>query len=405
MLYDAGNSAYGTIIVTAYYILYFKNVVVGDPHQGDFFWGLAVGLSMLALAILAPLLGGMADEGGARKWIFGFLTWLCVISTAGLAGIGPGMILSGSLLFALSLFAYEGAIIFYDSFLRDISPAHKIGKISGSGFAVGYAGGVLSLAFAYPFLQGEEGTVWSTWPVFLAALQFLILALPALIFLPGSTPAPGRRLWVLLGQGKKRALKTLKQVRKFPDLCRLLIAFFLYYNGIATVISFAAAFAHDTYGFSPSETMIVILFSNTIAIPGAILGGRLTDQWGGRKTILLSLLLWILAIVLLLSLTAQFWFYVIGGLVGIGLGTTQGATRALYAQFVPPGQEAQLFSFRGICGKFSAVLGPILFGAVSYLTHSQRWAASVLLLFFIAGFVMIYTVKEERGWKQGRWSP
>lgn len=406
ILYDAGNSAFGTIIVTAYFILYFKNVIVADPHRGDFLWGISNAVAMLILSLASPVLGALADAYGFRKKCLIGFTLICIFSTTFLSCLGPGSIAQAMLLFILALVGYEGGIIFYDSFLSQVSQKNNIGKISGYGFAAGYLGGVVSLLVSLPFIkntQGESGS-WSVWPFYLVAIQFLLLSLPAFALLhdyplkktEGSLPFKKA-----LTKACSHLIELLRSLREYLDLLLLLIAYFLYFNAIITVITFAASFAHDTLGFSAKGILLITLLANSVAVPGAIFGGWLCDRIGGRNTILLTIVLWGI-IVLAIALTqSKALFVALSGFVGIGLGATQGATRALYARFVPKGKEGKLFSLKGICGKFSGVIGPFLFGSISYLTSNQRWAAASLLIFFIAGFLVVYCIDERRGIAKG----
>lgn len=401
VLYDGANSAYSTIMVTAYYVLYFKSVVVGDPHKGDFLWGLSIAIAMAVLAFSSPLLGAIADVGGHRRKLMAVFTLLCVVCTLILANIGAGAVAAVMLFFILAEIGFEGGSIFYDSFVSQISHRSNVGRISGYGFAVGYAGGILSLLLALPFLRS-----WSTWPLVLTAGQFFLLSLPALLLLRdrpsdrGQTPA--LRDQVRLGFTNLRSV--LAKRKEHPDLFRLLLSYLIFYDGIATVISFAAAYAFDTFGFTTSQIIWVMILSNTLAVPGALAGGWLCDRIGGRNTILATLALWMVTIVSVALTHSKPIFFLLTGLVGIGLGSTQGATRALYAHLVPKGNEGQFFALKGICGKFASILGPIMFGLISYLTKNQRLAAASLLVFFVVGFALVATIDEQRGKRSGAWS-
>lgn len=350
---------------------------------------------MLFLAFLSPILGAIADIGGHRRLFFRLFTLLGIVSTLSLTAFGPGMVVPAMIAFILSEIGYEGGCIFYDSFVTSVSKSENIGRISGYGFAAGYAGGILSLLISLPFIKSGD---WSHWPIWIAGTQFLVLGLPAL-FLLRDSPTKTDKLpkKEQIRQGLSRLLRVWAERKKYPDLFRLLLSFLIYFNGIATVFSFAAAFAFDTLGFSTKEIIWLILVSNIVAIPGALLGGWLCDRIGGRRTILITLLLWITTVTGVVFVDSKLLFYVLAGLLGVGLGSTQGATRALYAEFVPEGDEGQYFGLKGICGKFAAVGGPFLFGWVSYVTKNQRIAVASLLLFFIVGFFLVLGIDEGRG--------
>jgi UMF1 family MFS transporter len=399
ILFDGANSAFGTIIVTAYFVLYFKSVVVGDPHRGDFLWGLSVGGSMAVLVLLSPFLGAIADAGALRRSLLRFLTFLSVVGTLLLIGVGAGQVALAMGLFILANIGYEGGIIFYDSFLSQISTRANVGRISGYGFAVGYGGGIVALLLSIPFLKAGASSEWSRWPFVITAVQFGLLALPALFLLRDDPPSAGTGPdWIPRIRASLTNLKTaVASLPRHPDLLRVLVAYLFFNDGIATVISFAASFAQTTLNFEARDNLVLILLSNVVAVPGAFLAGQLADRIGSKRTILLSLVLWVAVVLSIAACNSRPLFYGLACLVGVGLGSTQSVTRALYSQLVPRGEEGTYFSFKGLCGKFSAITGPILFGSISYVTHSQRLAALSLVVFFVVGFVAILTVDEERG--------
>ena len=400
ILYDAANSAFGSIVVTAYYILYFKSQVVGDIHRGDYLWGKMVGLSMLFLALISPVLGAIADHGRFRKKFLLFFTVLSIGSTIGLIACSPGSLGGSILFFCLALIGYEAGITFYDSFLPDVSTDQNVGKISGWGFGVGYVGGILSIALSYPFIAGKDAS-WTLVPLWIVVGQFALLSLPIFFYLResgNSSPnSAGVSLASSVREGVRSFLGTVSDLRHYPELGLFLLSYLFFYDGLATVISFGGTFAKDTLGFETKEIFLVFILSNVIAVPGSFLGGFLTDRIGGKKTVLWTLVGWILTILALAFSQSKAAFYVVITLVGLGLGSTQGAARALFAQMVPKDQEARFFALKGLCGKAGTVMGPIVFGAVSYATSNQRFAASALLFFFIVGFALLWRVDEARG--------
>ena len=401
ILFDVGNSAFGTIIVTAYFILYFKKIIVGDPSKGDFLWGLAIGLSMFSLAISAPFIGSFADLRNKRAFILRCFTILCLLATSCLLFSGPGSISLSILCFMVALFGYEGGFIFYDSFLQDVAPGKEAGKMSGYGFAAGYVGGILSLLLSAKFLSyASETGQWSLWPVGLVCLQFGLFAFPFLYLAqdPIKEIKPNHHTHIFQ-QAIKNLGENIRTLKDSKDLLLLLIAFLLYYDGVITLISFGASFAHDSFGFTPKQILIITLLANLLAIPGAISGGWMTEKIGGKPTIISSICLW-MGTILLAGLThSAKLFYVVILCAGFGLGHIQSATRALFSQFVPKHKEGQFFAFRGICGKFSSMVGPMLFGFISYATQNQRYAVLCLLIFFVLGLVLVIKIDEKRGLK------
>lgn len=395
ILYDSANSAFGSIVVTAYYILYFKNVVIGEAHRGDFVWGKMVGLSMLLLALLSPVLGAIADRGRYRKELLVGFTLLAIAATAGLALAPPSIPALSIAFFCLALIGYEAGITFYDSFLHDVSSGRAMGRVSGLGFGFGYLGGIVSIAVSYPFIARGD---WSLAPLWIVVAQFTLLSLPCFFFVREPADAkPALPLRDNVREGLRDFCGTLADLKHYPELALFLVAYLFFYDGLATVISFGGAFAKDTLGFETKEIFLVFILSNVVAVPGSFLGGWLTDRIGGKKTILATLVLWMATILALALSQSKAAFYVVTSLVGIGLGSTQGAARAFFAAMVPKEREARFFALKGLCGRAGTVLGPIVFGAVSYFTANQRLAALTLLFFFAVGFVLVLRVDDARG--------
>lgn len=407
IIYDMGNSAYASVMITAYFILYFKSAIVKDVYKGDLIWGKMIGGSMLFLALITPALGAIADQGHLRKKLLIIFSFISILATAALALLPSSSVALSIVLFCISIIGYEAAITFYDSFLGEVSHPGNIGKISGLGFALGYLGGLLSIAMAYPFIASSaQGTHWSMAPLWIAVIQFFVCTLPAVFLLQEkpSTLNHGKILSLKqsVANGFTKLFSTLSELKKYRDLSMFLLGYLFFYDGIATVISFGGTFAKDTLGFKTTEVFLVFILSNLVAVPGSFIGGTLSDRFGAKKTILSTLIIWILTILALSQTQTKLQLYLVSCMVGLGLGSTQGAARSLYAQFIPKDEEARFFALKGLCGKAGTVLGPMVFGWVSYLTSNQRLAALSLIAFFILGFIFVWRVDENRGKSMGK---
>jgi MFS transporter, UMF1 family len=401
ILFDFGNSAFTTVIVTAFYVLYFKSVVMQGSARGDFYWGLNVTASMFLIGFSAPILGAIADYSSVRKRFMIFFALLAIIFTALLSKVGPGSAFLGSLFFIVANIGFEGSVLFNDSFLPQISSVENRGRISGWGWGIGYIGGILSLVAILPFVKGGFGSdnlgniKYAFW---LVAAQYLIFCLPAFIFLKdyerkSVTLSPKG----YLKEGFGRVFSTLKEIKKYRDLFLLVIAFFIYNDGICTVIVFASSFANDTLHFTIKENLTFLIIINVVAAIGAISFGYIIDRVGAKKPILATLVLWIIALIATLFVETKSSFYIVGVLVGIALGSSQSGTRTLIGLFSPKKRAAEFFGFSAISGRFSAILGPTLFGLVSSLTGNQRYSVLIVILFFIVGFILLCRVNENRG--------
>ncbi len=400
-LYDFADSAFTTVIVTTFYVLYFKTVVVGDAARGDWYWALANSLSAVLVAVLAPVLGAVADHVGNKRLFLRIFGALIVVFTAALACVGPGEVATGMVLFMLANIGFAGGVIFIDAFLPELAPSRATGRLSGARWALGYVGGMLCLGLILPLARGgfDDGNLTAARTVFpIVALWYAVFSLPTFLLLRERAQArpvpPGKSLWTL---GFHQLARTFREVRRFRQLFRFLVAFWLYNDAIVTIIIFAAAFAADTLHFTVAENLMLILCVNLPAAAGSLLFGSVLDRIGPRRTVALTLLLWLAVIAATLATTSKSGFYVVACLAGVGLGSCQSSSRSLLASFTPVSRSAEFFGFLGMAGKVSSILGPLVFGWVSLVTGSQRLAVLTVGLFFLAGLAVLLTVDEEEG--------
>ncbi|MBI3129649.1 MAG: MFS transporter [Candidatus Tectomicrobia bacterium] len=405
-LYDFANSAFPTLIVTVAYSVYFKHAVAGGGGRGDFLWGVSLSLAMVLAILITPPLSARADRKGSRKRMLLLYAGACVAATALLSGVGPGRVAAGMIFFILAVVGFEGSLVFYNAFLPEISTRATIGKVSGWGWGLGYLGGLLCLFLVKPLLSG--GLEPANLPRFrlsfaATAVFYALFTIPLVLWLRERPPLPRRP-----GAGGKKPAGapasardafrelwgTLQALRRREGALRYLLAFLLYNDGIVTVISFSSIYAVTTLGFTMGETLNLFIAVQLSAGAGAFFFGYLTDAWGARKTVLLTLFNWCLVVILAYFAASKDAFFLISLLAGISLGSSQSASRSLLAFYIPPGGTAQTYSFYGVCGKMSSILGPLAFGGVSAATGSQRLAILSVLFFFLAGGALLWTVPE-----------
>lgn len=399
--YDFADSAFTTVIVTTFYVLYFKTVVVGAAGRGDWYWALANSLSAVAVALLAPVLGAVADYTGSKRLFLRAFGLLIVVFTASLALVGPGDVTSGMALFMLANIGFAGGVIFIDAFLPELAPAGAMGRLSGARWGLGYIGGMLCLGAVLPLARGgfTADNLTSARMVFLVvALWYTIFSLPTFLLLrERSTRRPVPAGSHLLTIGFVRLGQTLRDIQRFRQLFRFLLAFVLYNDAIVTIIIFAAAFAADTLHFTVAENLLLIFCVNLPAAAGSWIFGALLDRIGAKRTVSLTLVLWLLVIAATMATSSKSVFFMVAALAGLGLGSCQSSSRALLAQFTPASRSAEFFGFLGMAGKVSAIIGPLVFGWISMTTGSQRLAVLSVGLFFLAGLLLLATVDEEEG--------
>lgn len=407
-MFDFANTSFTVMVVTVAYAIYFRQYVVGDltislpwgeREVGDLLWGLGNALSMFLVGITGPYLGALADETSRKKLFIGLYTALCIVPTALMITVGAGQIWWGLLLFIMGNIGFQGGLVFYNAFLPQISPSERLGYVSGMGIAWGYVGALITLTLAIPFAfrATELDNYGALAPTFLiSALFFLIFAIPFFLYVRERPPlrrlarSPWREGWI-------RVRDTLAHLHHYRHTARFLLAFFIYSDGINTVIAFGGIYAAETLGFNPLQVIIFFAVIMFAAVPGAWAFGHLTDRWGAKPTVEISLALWTAMTAGAFLARNALTFYLVGCLAGIAMGSSQAASRALMAKLTPVGREAEFYGFYGLCGKFSAIIGPMLFGLVSLVTGSQRWAVLSVSIFFVAGWLLLRPLDVAAG--------
>ncbi|MEQ9547853.1 MAG: MFS transporter [Marinobacter sp.] len=400
--YDWANSAFFTIILTFVFAQYFSVSVMQDEVAGTNAWGNIVGISGVFIAVLAPILGAIADQSGRRKpWFISF-TLLCVFSSAMLWTVTPDQdqFWNAALWVGLGTLGAEFAFIFYNSMLPDLASQERTGRWSGWAWGLGYVGGVTSLVVAlYGFIETDANLfnldrdkaehVRATFV--LVAVWYMVFALPAFIFVP-DRPSTGLNLAAATRAGFRQLKESIAHVRQYKDIVRFLIARMLYTDGLATIFTFGGVYAAGTFNMNPTEVLQFAIALNVTAGLGALGFSWIDDALGGRNTILLALVglgSSALAILLVDGATA-FWIW--GMVLGIFVGPLQSASRSHLARVAPPHLQTQMFGLFAFSGKATAFAGPLLVGSVTAITDSQRWGMSTILVFLLVGFLLMLTV-------------
>ena len=395
-LFDFANTAYSVIIVTVIYSTYFTTQVAGGD---ELLWGLTVSLSMILAAAIAPPLGAAADYSRNKKRFLFLFTLVSILSTALMFFVQPGMILLGMVLFIIANVGFEGGIVFYDAFLPGITSRRSYGRVSGYGFAMGYLGALavlLVVSIMLPDVLDPDYFFYIRFSFVIAAAFFLVFSIPMFIWVPEPVSVKEKpRAVIRIGfQQAARTFRALFIERKHPSIARFLIAFFIYNDAILTVIFFAAIFAKGVLHMSDKETIGFFAVVQTSAVIGSFLFGFLTDKIGPKKTISITLLMWLSITVGAYFVTTVAAFYVVALGAGAAIGSSQSASRSLMALLTPREREAEFFGFYdGLCGKASAVVGPFVYGVIARLTN-QRLAVLFISLFFLAGLILLQGVAE-----------
>ena len=395
ILFDFANSVYPAVISTVVFSIFFINTVVGNESgQGDWWWGLAISLSVLITAITSPILGAIADRSGVRKKFMGFYVGLCLIGVTLFPTIEPGMVYWAFSLFVLANVGFEGCLPFYNAYLSELVPSGRQGRVSGQGFALGYLGSALGLGLALLILRfnGNLDLVW-----LMVSAFFLIFSIPSFLFLPVDDSRGKENI----AQGVKwgiRNVKTLwKEVMAEKEIRNFLIAYFFYIDGVLTAIVFSTSLAKTTFGYSQNELIYLFLLIQIAALAGAFLLAKPTDRLGPKKILNGVLILWISVAlgVYFIPDSSKLGFAFLGLIAGLGLGSVQSASRTLMARLTPRGREGEMFGFYALCGKSSSVVGPLMFGFVAVATGgNQKLSVMSISILFVIGLALLQRVNE-----------
>lgn len=405
-VYDWANSAFTTLVVTFVYSTYFTKAMAPDEVTGTAWWSRAVAVSALLTAVLAPILGAAADRAGDRKRFLAVATALCVGATTLLAFVPPSMASAGLValfLFVIADISFETGYVFYNAFLPTIASPERIGRVSGYGWGLGYAGGLVCMGLALVGFVRPE-VPWfglSTTEGFnvratnlLVAAWFLAFSIPLFLFVPERRVSGVR---VDPRAALRELAQTIRAIRRYSEIVKFLIARLVFNDGLVTVFAFGGIYAAGTFGMSLSEVILFGVALNVTSGLGAVVFGFVDDKIGGKKTILVSLVALSLATVLAVWAPSRLWFWIAGLLIGVFVGPNQSASRSLMGRFVPERHQAEFFGFFAFSGKATSFLGPLLLGAVTQAFDSQRVGVATVIAFFVVGGILLATVDERRG--------
>lgn len=401
--FDFANSGYTTVVITAIFSAYFVATVAGDTEWATFAWTAALSVSYVLVMAMAPLLGLYADAHARKKALLVVTTTVCGLGTAALWTVGPGDVALALVLIIITNTAFGTGENLIAAFLPELAGEDGMGRLSGYGWSLGYFGAVLLLGACLWWVQGAEvrgsDTVTAVRDTMLVTgATVMLAALPTFLLLRERIVAAPRRFAVLWGESLLRWRGVLGGASDLPQLGRFLACIVAYQAGVGTVIAVAAIYAQQALGFTTAESITLILVVNITAALGAMAFGHLQDRIGHRNALALSLLGWLLAIGLLASSEARPVVWLAANIAGVCMGASQSAGRAMVGYLCPPSREAEVFGLWGLAVKGAMVLGPLAYGAISWMADGDHVVAMLATAgFFVVGLALLFRVDVARG--------
>ena len=406
-MYDFADTIFSMNVVS----LYFPLLIVSDIGAEDIYVGAANSISQIAVVFLAPLLGTISDRSGKRMPFFLTFAAITAISTAAMMFTGKAQMLWGTLVvFFIANLSYQLSLTFYNSLLPRVSSAKRWGKVSGLGTALGYVGSIVGMALVMPFNTGKFFGIQTSIPAmgrtgtFIpTALLFAVFALPTLIYFFRdekivSYPADKSEIHPL-----KKIFETLQDAKKFRGIRTFLASRLLFQEGVETTIIFMGVFSEKAMGMPDSAKIVFFVIATTAAVFGSIIIGRITDSLGAHKTLMLVLLGWIVGLSAIAIFPNRTIFWLVGGWLGIMLGGVWTVSRPYLLHLAPPDAVGRFFGLYSLSGKAAAVLGPLIWGAVTLVLQrfgniiAYRGAIISMALLVAAGTIMLH--KNRKVWE------
>jgi len=402
-VYDWANSAYATTVMAGFFPVFFKQYWAADlsTNESTFWLGLSNAGAGLLIALLAPVLGAIADQGGLKKRMLLSFTILGVLMTAALFLVGAGHWLLAVMIYTFGAIGFAGANVFYDALIVDVAEHKHLDRVSSLGYAMGYFGGGILFAVnvlmtLHPdwFLLADKAEA-VRWSFLTVALWWAVFTLPLLRCVHEQGESKSMRWLDAASNGFGQLLQTFHHLRQLKQVWLFLLAYFLYIDGVNTVARMAVDYGLSL-GFDASVLMTALLMTQFIAFPAALALGYLGEHWNAKGVILISLAVYSGVCIWSSTMQQAADFYWLAAAIGLVMGGVQALSRSMYARMIPKQQAAEFFGFFNMLGKFAAVMGPAMMGIASLVSGSARISILVIVLLFSAGGAMLFYVDEHK---------
>jgi len=409
-LYDFGNSAYAAVVLLAVYAAYFKGTVVGGA-EGSRYWGIAVGIAMLTVAIISPILGAIADFSASKKkflFIFSAITW---VFTGLLFFVEKGDVLFGMLFFIIAEIGYRSGQVFYNSLLTEIAEPEELGRVSGNGWAIGSLGGIIALLILLPIIVIVGGTLVVRLSLVFTSIYFAAASIPTFLWIkekavPSDLPA-GENIFSVAFD---RLIETFKTLGDYKDFLRFIIAFLIYNDGILMALNFAAIIGAVLFGMTHDQLIIFMIIVQVTSVIGAYVAGIAGKKIGFKRSLIYSIVMMMGVILMMLFAQNLTQFFIIGALAGFALTGVQSVSRTLVGYCAPKVRSAEFYGLFAVTGRTSSFIGPTVYGFLAYEAAiyfqnkgylilvaeqlGQRVAIGSIAVFLLAGLLILLGVND-----------
>lgn len=400
--YDWGNSAFATVVLAGFFPIFMSDFWIGSDADvtSTKVLGLANVAAGLIVALIAPLLGAVADAGGSRKKFLFFFASLGVVMTAGLFWVEQGDWLMAVAFYVLAFIGFAGGNVFYDSLISDVSSDGREHFVSSLGYGLGYLGGGLMFSgLVYMVLNYEQFGFNNKadpvrWSFIITAVWWAVFAIPLFLKVKERKKAVLAPRGEVIISGLKQLRQTFREIRKLKVVFLFLLAYWLYIDGVHTMIIMAANYGKQL-GFESSSLVSALLITQFIGFPSALLFGYLAQKTNPKLMIYIAISVYVGVAIYGMYLESIEQFYVMAGVIGLVQGGVQAISRSYYSRIIPRKKSAEFFGFYNMVGKFAAVLGPLLVVTVAELTGSERLSILAIAALFIAGGILLMFVREE----------
>ncbi|MHB8765228.1 MAG: MFS transporter [Deferrisomatales bacterium] len=410
-LYDWANSAFATTVMAGFFPLFFKQYWSAgvDPTVSTFRLGLANSLAGVAVAVLAPVLGAVADRGGSRKRFLAGFALLGVAATGSLYAAGQGQWVLAATLYGLGIMGFSGANAFYDSLLVGVAGESRVDYASALGYSLGYLGGGLLFAVnvamtLWPGAFGLPGPAEAVRVSFLTvALWWAVFTVPLLLWVPEPPFSGARRAAGLaaVAGGFRQLAATFREVRRLKVVFLFLCGYWLYIDGVDTIVRMAVDYGLSI-GLDHKSLIAALLLTQFVGFPAALVFGKIGERLGAKTGIFVCLAVYVGVTVWGAYLSTEAEFFGLAVAIGLVQGGVQSLSRSLYTRLIPPSKSAEFFGFYNMMGKFAAVVGPVLMGWTAVATGSPRASILAVALLFVAGGALLAFVDEGEGRRAAR---